>query len=315
MIPNPNLVLYWSATMLDSAPNLAGQIAATAASGVTTVLLWSIHVNANGDLNWNDGPPKGPALVQNGQFDPSGAFQQLAANLNTLLTTGSVRNVFLSIGAGGTSDFANIQSLLSTPQGTQALLNSFGVLLKALTYGGRPLITGFDFDDEDTITGTWDPNFQAKVDAVVQLSTLLKGTFNAAISYCPYNPSEYGDFWEACLEGVYSQMGSQIVTQFNVQAYSGGRPGDVATWAQLLGANSSKNGVANAWMFLVPGLSANDPGNGDMCPSDFAGTFQQWASEPLGGGFIWNSQLVFDNTTNQCNGSLPTLRQFVQAIG
>src|SRR5688572_22663416 len=118
MIPHPNIVLYWTATMLDSAPNLAEHIATTAASGVTTVLLWSIHVDAAGDLIWNDGPPKGPYLVRGGQFDPSGAFQQLASNLHTLLTAGSVQRIFLSIGSGGVSDFANIQSLLSTPQGT-----------------------------------------------------------------------------------------------------------------------------------------------------------------------------------------------------
>src|ERR1700730_19382221 len=119
-----NNVLYWSGTMLDNAPNLDPQLQATAASGFNNILLWSLHVNtanpskqiALGDFTWND-----TLLVssQSGKqvFDPTGSFTKLATRLKNLLSKGTVKKIFLSFGAGGTSDCSKIKRQCPTVHG------------------------------------------------------------------------------------------------------------------------------------------------------------------------------------------------------
>jgi hypothetical protein len=305
MAISTNNVLYWSGTMLDSDSSVDPQIVQTYQSGITTVLLWSLHVTDDGSLAWNNGPPKGYYLVQNSQFDPSGVFTKLATRLNTLLTSGTVTKVFFSIGAGGTSDFTNIENLLRTSNGTETLTTNFQALVAALNVGGNQLITGFDFDDED--------NFD--VATILTFTSLLSQKCNAIITYCPYNPSAYGSFWESCLERVYQAHGKQLVSWMNAQAYSGGSPGDITQWVQLIQQNQSKNGVSNPNAFIVPGLAAmNNQGDGPgLCPPQFCSQFSQWQGI-VPGGFIWNSQHVFNDGTGLCSGQTATMSQYAQAI-
>src|ERR1700730_15537589 len=189
-----NNVLYWSGTMLDNAPNLDTQLQATAGSGFNNILLWSLHVNtanpskkvALGDLTWND-----TLLVssQSGKqvFDPTRSFTKLAGWLKTLLAKGTVKKIFFSIGAGGTSDFTTIKQLYSTPQGQATLQNKSGTPLKSL-----PIVTGFDFDVEhcfDVASTAW-------------LTGMLAAKFKSLITYCPFGALP--GFWEPCLESVFT---------------------------------------------------------------------------------------------------------------
>ena len=298
-----NNVLYWSGTMLDNAPNLDSQLQATAASGFNNILLWSLHVNtanpskkiALGDFTWND-----TLLVssQSGKqvFDPTGSFTKLATRLKTLLSKGTVKKIFFSIGAGGTTDFTTIKQLYSTPQGQATLQNNFSTLLQ-----NQPAITGFDFDVEDC--------FDAP--STAWLTGMLSTKFNAAITYCPYGSRS---FWEQCLESVYQALKKQAVVWFNLQCYSGGGGQDPVNWAAAIKKNQQKNGVADPSVFIVPGYAANnqaDDGPG-ICPNVFTSTLTPYKGK-IGGAFVWNSQHIFDDPA-PCNGKTASIQDYAAAI-
>jgi hypothetical protein len=300
----PNNVLYWSGTMLDNAPNVDTQLQATANSGFETVLLWSLHVNtanpskkvALGDFTWND-----TLLLssESGQpvFDPTGVFTKLSDRLKTLLTQGTVKKVFFSIGAGGTSDFGTIQQLYSTPQGQKTLQNNFAQLLKSL-----PMVTGFDFDVEDCFD----------IPSTAWLTGVLATKFQAAVTYCPYFGLE--EFWEPCLESVYQAAKEQRVAWFNLQCYSGGTGQDPVTWAAFIKENQQKNGVADSSGFIVPGYAANNQaGDGPgICPNVFTSTLSPYKGK-VGGAFVWNSQHIFDDPS-PCNGANASIADYAKAI-
>lgn len=300
----PNNVLYWSGTMLDSAPDLDTQLQATASSGFNTVLLWSLHVNtanptkkvALGDFTWND-----TLLVSsqsgNPVFDPTGSFTKLAERLTTLLASGTVQKVFFSIGSGGTADFATIQELYSTPQGQTTLQNNFAALLKSLS-----MVTGFDFDVEDCFD----------VPSTAWLTTMLAAKFQAVITYCPYFGLD--SFWEPCLESVYQAAKNQPVAWFNLQCYSGGTGEDPTVWAASIKQDQQKNGVADPGTFIIPGYAANNQaGDGPgICPNVFTSTLAPYKGK-VGGAFVWNSQHIFDDPA-PCNGKTPTIQDYANAI-
>jgi hypothetical protein len=300
----PNNVLYWSGTMLDSAPNVDTQLKATASSGFTTLLLWSLHVNqanpskkiALGDFTWNN-----TLLVssQSGKpvFDPTGSFTKLAGRIRTLLAKGTVKKVFFSIGAGGTSDFTTIKQLYSTSQGQATLQNNFAALLKAL-----PLVTGFDFDIEDCFD----------IPSTAWLTAVLSSKFQAAVTYCPFGDLQ--GFWEPCLESVYQNLKKQPVAWFNLQCYSGGTGEDPVDWANGIKTNQKKNGVANPSTFIVPGYAANNKaGDGPgICPSVFTSTLSPYKGK-VGGAFVWNSQHIFDDPA-PCNGKTATVQDYAASI-
>jgi hypothetical protein len=300
----PNVVLYWSGTMLDSAPNLDTQLQATAGSGFSTVLLWSLHVNtanpqkkvALGDFTWND-----TLLVstQTGKpvFDPTGVFTKLGGRLKTLLAKGTVKKILFSIGAGGTSDFTTIKQLYSTPQGQATLQNNFARLLKSL-----PMVTGFDFDVEDCFD----------VPSTAWLTGVLASKFQATVTYCPFGDLQY--FWEPCLESVFQALKKQPVAWLNLQCYSGGGGQNPVTWATAIKKNQLKNGVASPDTFMVPGYAANNQaGDGPgICPNVLTSTLTPYKGK-VGGAFVWNSQHIFDDPA-PCNGKTASIKDYAAAI-
>ncbi|MDI9359155.1 MAG: hypothetical protein QM528_09415 [Phycisphaerales bacterium] len=107
-------------------------------SNFTTAILWSIHVNANGDLSYNN-----TTIVQNGQYIGNSNFINIGGQLLQAPTT--INRVEMSIGSGGVKDFTNIVNLVQQ-QGvtsTSILYKNFSALLKATN------VTIVDFDNED----------------------------------------------------------------------------------------------------------------------------------------------------------------------
>lgn len=302
MNTNPNIVLYWSDTMLDSAPNLDTQLKATANSGFTILMLWSLHVNQPipskkivlGDLTWNN-----TLLVstKTGKpvFDPTGSFKKLAGRLNTLLTPGKVKRLFFSIGSEGT-DFATIKELYSTPQGQVLLLKNFAILLDNLR-----MITGFDFDVEDSF------DVPSTAWLTAQLASKCK------VTYCPSGDRD--GFWEPCLESVYQSLKKQPVEWCNLQCYSGGTGQDPLTWKSSIEGNQKKNGVSSPSTFIVPGYAANNKvGDGPgICPSVFTSRLTSYKGK-VGGAFVWNSQHIFDDSA-PCDGKTASVQDYAAAIG
>jgi len=303
---NPKRVLYWSEPILDTA-NLDKQLQATASSGFDNILLWSLHVNQPmeykgeqfvlGDLSWND---KLLVSSRSGKsvFDPTNSFTKLATRLKNL--AGTTKKIFFSIGSeppeDRPGDFGTIKELFSTIDGQDTLQNNFGVLKEALA-----IVTGFDFDVEDCFD----------VPSTAWLTEVLAIKFKKAITYCPAGAEEW---WEQCIEAVYSGLKRQPVIGFNLQCYSGGSTNDPVSWAKHIKDNKEKNGVENASSFIVPGYPANNKG-GDapgLCPSDFTTTLTPYNGK-VGGAFVWNSTNIFDKPA-PCEGRIPTVNDYATAI-
>ncbi|CDN44144.1 discoidin domain-containing protein [Paenibacillus sp. P22] len=175
------------------------------ASGFTTVMLWTIHVNANGDLVYND-----QLVASGGSYVGKASWPSELASLKQG-TTG-VKRIELSVGSAAVNDFHNIQSLIAS-QGTGSgsiLYRNFAALLQA---------TGADavsFDDEDLYdSGT-----------TVSFGKMLTG-LGVGITLCPYNNQTY---WKNVKTGIGAK-----VDRIYLQVYDGGAGNSPAAWSSALG--------------------------------------------------------------------------------
>lgn len=219
------------------------------ASGFTTVMVWSIHVNQNGDLNLND-----KALIANGEY--VGDNPDWAAQLATLKQAPtSVNRIEVSIGAGGTTDFESIQSLVAS-QGTgpdSVLYRNFQKLKE---------LTGADaanFDDESAYD----------VASATAFGQMLVGQ-GYAITFAPYTNR---NFWVS----LKTNLGT-AVDRIYLQDYSGGTGNDPKSWSDALG------------MAVQPGLWSR---HGDSCtqgddPASVKAQMSAWRQTAgITGGFMW----------------------------
>src|SRR5947209_13515075 len=105
------------------------------ASGMTSIVAWSVHVNENGDLYLND-----TLIVSDGKYVGDPDWPETFAGLKGQPT--SVERVLFSVGAGGVEDFHHIQALIAS-QGTgpdSILYRNFSELRSII-----PIIDGIDF--------------------------------------------------------------------------------------------------------------------------------------------------------------------------
>lgn len=269
MATSGNIVLYGSGLFGRNTPGKnAAELTLLQQSGFTTVILWTLHVDADGTLVYND-----TVIVQDGVF--AATFLYLPDLVNQLTAAGSsVQNVVFCIGSGGVSDFTNIQALLATDAGKLTLSRNFHALSSALP------ISGYDFDDEDLYdAGT-----------LATLSELLCANNQMIITYCPY---ALQDTWNQAVQNVYTWDQAQnpplgqSVQWWNLQCYSGGAGNDPAQWVKSLPTDA---GIADPAAYIVPGYDASL-----QDPASIEQTFQGLAQSDPGitGGFVWNSSAIF----------------------
>lgn len=241
-------------------------------SQFNSVVLWAVHVNANGDLSYNNTP-----LVTSGVFNPDLKFMH--RYVAALKQHGEV---WWSVGAWGVSDFANIGALLATPQGTATLTASFGALLQAVP------ADGIDFDMEESYDG-------AMRNTVTQFTLLLTRSLKAGVTYCPYTDET---FWLNCLADVYEQNGQkQPVRRFNLQCYAGGAGNTTAEWYSKLASFHRPLGIASPSTFLIPSnWVQSDDGSVKNSPADICAFFANpQLRTNAGGGFLWNTSEIFSS--------------------
>jgi hypothetical protein len=266
-------------------------------AGVTTILLWSIHIHAGGELYLNDTP-----FVSGGEVlystDPTqGVNPDFPSLVQALMSGGTVKDLLVSVGSwGGYSDFTNwYASRASVQQNLTALKTAFGV-------------TGVDFDFEP------EDGYPATDQTMIIDLTLDVGGVGLYATYCPYVEPV---FWVGCLAGVYQQNQQvQIVRWMNLQCYAGGNGNSPQAWAQAV-ADGGSLGVANANAFIVPGFAVAGSESDGMCPSDMQTTFAALASSGTTGGFLWNSGSIWSaESTGQplCGGAVATPADYAQAI-
>jgi len=280
-----NIVLYaWNLFGQSSSPSTGTPVVTPEQSdqllnsGFTTVILWTLHIEANGDFVYNDIP-----IVREGTF--SDQFSGMSQDITKLKSSGGVKKVFLGIGSGGVSDYHNITNLLQTQNGQQTLQNNFKALLEAIP------IDGFDFDLEE-----FDQDY---TNTIVKLTLMLNENYGKEITYCPYN---IPDFWLDCLAKVYQENNQkQIVSWFNLQCYAGGAYNDPEAWVNKIKNYQSPLGISDESAFIIPGYWVKP--EGDKCPSDICQTF---SNLKVKGGFIWNTKDIFASEDSPTLCSSPT---------
>lgn len=111
-------------------------------SGFTEVIVWSVEVKPNGDLNLNGEFP----LTSGGVYVGGQTYPDFASDM-ARLKQGKVRRVTFSIGSSNFGDWQDITALVRS-QGTgpdSILYKTFAALKAAI-----PAIDAIDFDDENS---------------------------------------------------------------------------------------------------------------------------------------------------------------------
>ena len=228
--------------------NAANNINELKNSGFTEVIVWSVEVFSNGDLNFNGEFP----LTSNGVYVGGQTHPDFASNM-ALLKQGTVKRITFSIGSSNFGDFQNIKALVNA-QGTgpdSILYKDFAALKAAI-----PSLDAIDLDDENSYDSV----------STIAFSVML-GKLGYKVNPDPYTNSSY---WI----NVVSQINSQLpgtVDGVHLQAYAGG----------------AGNNPCVGWNFgsvpVWPGLwDLNDK------PTQVQSIMSNWNSQcGITGGFMW----------------------------
>ncbi|PSL30664.1 T9SS type A sorting domain-containing protein [Chitinophaga ginsengisoli] len=178
-------------------------------SGYTYVVVWTIHIDASGNFNFNAEFP----LVQNGTYVGGSSYPNFAddmARLKSAPTT--INRLEFCLSGWGSSTFANIKNLIAS-QGTgsssilyrnfQALRNTF------------PMVDAIGFDDESTYD----------VSSATALAVML-GNLGFKVSLVPYTNS---GFWTSVATSTNNQRAGTI-DRIDLQCYSGGKSNSPCNW-------------------------------------------------------------------------------------
>ncbi|WP_394540415.1 PKD domain-containing protein [Lysobacter enzymogenes] len=229
------------------------------ASGFTTVFLWSIHIEDNGDLVYNDIP-----IVKNGAYIGGDAdWPARLASLKTAPT--SVKRVEVSIGAWGVPDFERMAKLAN---GTAA---GCGSTLVCGTGSGSILYR--NFQALKTVTGADAVNFDDEshynVADTTTFGQMLVG-LGYKITFAPYTNQS---FWK----GVKDNLGASV-DRIYLQVYDGGAGNNPATWNTAMGMTV----MPGLWTKHGSGCSAGDS------PAQVGSRMAGWkTSAGINGGFLW----------------------------
>ncbi|QWP78817.1 discoidin domain-containing protein [Lysobacter sp. K5869] len=229
------------------------------ASGFTTVFLWSIHIEDNGDLVYNDIP-----VVKNGAY--AGADADWPARLASLKTAPtSVKRVEVSIGAWGVPDFERMAKLANGTAagcGTTIVCGTGSTSILYRNFQALKTATGADavnFDDESYYN----------VADTTTFGNMLVG-LGYKITFAPYTNQS---FWK----GVKDNLGASV-DRIYLQVYDGGAGNDPANWNTAMGMTV----MPGLWTKHGTGCSAGDS------PTSVNTRMAGWkTSAGIGGGFLW----------------------------
>lgn len=229
--------------------NAATNIREIQNSGFTEVIVWSVEVKSNGDLNLNGEFP----LTSNGAYVGGQTHPDFAANM-ALLKQGNVKRITLSIGSSNVGDWQDIVALVNS-QGTgpgSILYQDFHALKIAI-----PALDAVDFDDENS----FDTN------TTVQFAVML-GNLGYHVLPDAYNKSSY---WTNVVSEINSQLPG-TVDGVHLQVYAGG---------------AGNNPCSSSWNFgsvpVYPGLWDRVD-----TPKQVQSKMSGWHSQcGISGGFMW----------------------------
>lgn len=175
-------------------------------SGFSELLVWSVEVKENGDLNLNGEFP----LTSNGKYIGDQTWPLFAKNLKAL-KTGTVKRITLSIGSSNFGDFQNLKALVDD-QGTgkhSILYKDFAALAAALPVDAIDLNDENSYDNESTVK-----------------FALMLGGLGYHVTINPYTNQSY---WTSLVSQINTEA-SGLVDGVHLQTYAGGAGNNPCTW-------------------------------------------------------------------------------------
>jgi hypothetical protein len=229
--------------------NAAVTIPEIKASGFNTVIVWTIHIDTKGNLDFNAEFP----IVANGKYIGTTKYPAFSKNMTLLKTApSSVTRIEFGLSASGSSTFSNIKALIAAEgTGTTSMLyKNFKALRDSV-----PALDALNFDDESTY------DVASSVKFAVMLADI---GFNIAL--CPYTNTTY---WMNTASQANAQRKGAVDKIF-LQCYDGGAANNPCTW--------SFNGIP-----VYTGLwDKNDS------PSSVQTKMANWKKNcSVQGGFMW----------------------------
>jgi hypothetical protein len=231
-------------------------------SGFNELIVWSVEVNATGDLNLNGEFP----LTSAGAYIGNQTYPDFPRDLARMKQV-SVTRVTLSVGSSNFGDWENIKSLVES-QGTgpdSILYKDFAALMTALP------VDAIDFDDENSYDSP----------STLKFAVML-GKLGYKVTMNPYTNSSY---WTS----VVSQINTKLpgtVDGIHLQTFAGGEG----------------NNPCSGWNFgsvpVYPGISDQPSAPPFLTPAQTEAAMQNWHTQcGVTGGWVW----IFDQIagTNQ----------------
>ena len=225
-------------------------------SGFNELIVWSVEVNAAGDLNLNGEFP----LTSAGAYIGKNTYPLFRKDLERIKQGTPIRVTF-SIGSSNFGDWEDIKALVDA-QGTgptSILYKDFAALAAALP------VDAIDFDDENSYDAP----------STVKFATML-GTLGYKVTMNPYTNSTY---WKSVVSQI-NKTTPGLVDGIHLQTFAGG------------GGNSP---CASEWNFgtvpVFPGISDQTSAPPFLTPAQTQTAMQGWHSQcGITGGWVW----IFD---------------------
>lgn len=221
-------------------------------SGFTTAILWTIHINEDGSMVFNDKA----VIDKDGNYIGDPEWGTRLAKLLEAPTT--IDRIELGIGAWGSKSWENIKKLIDE-EGTGLDTKLYKAIKKLKEITGASAI---NFDDEYTYD----------VASTVEFSLMLSD-LDLKIGLCPYTRTDY---WQAVYEQV-EQESPGTIDRVYLQCYDGGAGNNTLSWNQYF-----ENVKVSMGLWCKNGGNCS---NGDS-PSEIQSKITQNKNH-LAGGFIW----------------------------
>jgi hypothetical protein len=225
-------------------------------SGFNELIVWSVEVNATGDLNLNGEFP----LTSAGSYVGNQTYPLFPADLKKI-KRGTVTRVTLSIGSSNVGDWENIKALVDS-QGTgknSILYKDFAALKKALP------LDAIDFDDENSYDSS----------STIAFAVML-GKLGYNVTMNPYTNASY---WTSVVSQINTERAG-TVDGIHLQTFAGGEGNSPCT---------------SEWDFggvpVYPGLSDQTSAPPYKTPAEAKAALKAWRKQcGITGGWLW----IFD---------------------
>lgn len=223
------------------------------ASGFSTLIVWTIHINENADLNLN----AEFLLCKDGEYVGAETYPHFASDLERLKTAPTTINrIEIGLSGWGSPTFESIKTL-TAQEGvgkTSKLYENFKALKEAL-----PQIDAVNFDDESTYDAQSSTQF-----------AMMLAEMGYKIALCPF---EVPNFWTEVANKTNEKYPNSVDAIY-LQCYDGGAKNNPCDW---------KNYFPNIPM--IAGLWSDETKDS---PEQIGEKLSAWNTQcELDGGFVW----------------------------